>query len=212
MNNAKALYIKPQSISIQKSMATDTTAKTSAQAAATSFKKAPVAAAVHQWVQTPGSNPGPMLTCNTVAGKQSAFFTQAITAMPNGQQVIQLVPQMIVTPQPVVQYLQLVPIETETTPVLQKSASVPTEIADKTSSHRHHHHHHGHGHHCCSDHKKVDGVTVQSSCGHTSALNTAVSGGSDNSEDCCSVEIEIPGGFDNINSFENSSNVDENSD
>lgn len=48
---------------------------------------------------------------------------------------------------------------------------------------------------------KVNGITAQSSCGHSSAVHTAVSNASYSESD--EVEIEIPGGFDNMNSFEN---------
>ena len=55
-------------------------------------------------------------------------------------------------------------------------------------------------------------AATQSSSGHTCAAHTAASGGSISESD--GVEIEIPGGFDNINSFENDmscSNADDSS-
>ena len=66
-----------------------------------------------------------------------------------------------------------------------------------------------------SGHKKANSKileTAQSSSGHISAAHTAVSNESLSESE---VEIEIPGGFDNIRSFENDmscSNADESSD
>ena len=99
--------------------------------------------------------------------------------------------------------LRWIPIETlpVAQPVTQQLLPQiqPSEIAEQASHH---------GHSCCSEHKK-GGVTAQSSSGRISTRHTAVSGGSSSEGE---VEIEIPGGFDNINSFENSSNVDDDND
>jgi hypothetical protein len=60
----------------------------------------------------------------------------------------------------------------------------------------------------CSEQKKS--ATVQSNSGRTSVQRTAVSNAS-SSEGSAEVEIEIPGDFDNIDSFENSSNINDDS-
>ena len=185
-------YIKNQSLSIQKSMATDTTAMTS-HCQVASFKKA----------QMIPARQATQVGYHMVFGQQPAFVAPTQTIAYTGGQavmtnVIQLVPQIVI-PQPVFQQQVLIPIETlpVAQPVSQKQIQQiqPSEIAENAS----------HSHSCCSEHKK-GGVTAQSSTGHISARHTAVSGGSSSEGD---VEIEIPGGFDNINSFENSSNVDD---
>ena len=98
-------YIKQQSLSIQKSMATDTTAAMTKHCHVASFKKA-------QMIPT---KPVAPVSFNMVFGQQPSVFAPAQTiALAGGQaamtNVIQLVPQIMI-PQPVIQQQVLIPIE-----------------------------------------------------------------------------------------------------
>lgn len=95
-------YIKNQSLSIQKSLATDTTAMTK-HCQVASFKKA-------QMIPT---KPVAPVSFNMVFGQQPSVFAPAQTIAYTGgmTNIIQLVPQIVI-PQPVIHQQVLIPIET----------------------------------------------------------------------------------------------------
>lgn len=112
---------------------------------------------------------------------------QTLVSQPTYQSsnIIHLVPQIVYQAQPV-QYQVLIPVQPQHI-ACQRSA----EFAHEDEYDLHHHHEHG----CCSELKKQSGDCLLS-YRNVSAANTAASHGCES--ELGEVEIEIPGGFENI--------------